>query len=203
MKTKAMNIKRVTVYASSSRALDAIYYRAAKRLGQVLADAGLEIVYGGGGSGLMGTVADAALSGGAAVHGVIPDFLHDLEQGHQHLTSMEVVSDMRIRKQLMLNRGDAVVALPGGCGTFEELFEALTMKRLGYFLGPIILLNTNGYYDGCTQFLEQSVEQRFMARQHLAMWQLVSDPEQVTDAFNTAPDWSEDARQFCSVPALA
>ena len=198
-----MNIKRVTVYASSSRALDAVYYQAAERLGRVLAGAGMDIVYGGGGSGLMGAVADAALSGGGAVHGVIPDFLLDLEQGHQRLTSMEVVRDMRLRKELMLSRGDAVVALPGGCGTFEELFEALTMKRLGYFLGPIVLLNTNGYYEGCAQFLEQSVAQGFMAREHLAMWQLVSDPEQVPDAFAVAPDWSEDARQFCSVPAIA
>ena len=185
-----MSIRRVTVYAASSQALDSHYISAAHRLGQALAQAGLVIVYGGGGHGLMGAMADAALAENGEVHGVIPEFLTRVERGHQNLTSMEVVPDMHTRKARMLENSDAVIALPGGCGTFEELFEAMTFKRLGQFLGPIILVNTQGYYDTLTDMLRRSVRERFMSKVHLEMWQVVDDPEQVLDALGKAPSWS-------------
>ncbi len=196
-----MNIKQVTVYASSSRALDPVYYDAARRLGKTLADARLDIIFGGGGVGLMGAVADAALEAGGEVHGIIPDFLADIEHGHKNLTSMDVVSDMRIRKERLLERGQAVVTLPGGCGTFEELFEAMTMKRLGQYLGPIVLVNTNGYYERCVDFLEHSVSERFMSRLHADMWQVVDQPEDVLDALANAPEWRAEFLSFSSVAA--
>ena len=135
-------IRRVTVYASSSNALDPAYYDAAARLGTVLGRAGLDIIYGGGGVGLMRAMADNALAAGAHVHGVIPHFLNTVEHGHKSLSRLEVVADMRERKQRMIADSNAVISLPGGSGTFEEVFEALTLKRLDLFIGPIVLVNT-------------------------------------------------------------
>jgi uncharacterized protein (TIGR00730 family) len=192
-------IKRVTVYASSSNALDASYYDAAARLGSVLGRARLEIVYGGGGVGLMRAMADQALAVGAHVHGVIPHFLNTVEHGHKSLSRLEVVADMRERKQRMIADSHAVISLPGGSGTFEELLEALTLKRLGLFTGPVVLVNTNGYFDRFVGFLQHSVKERFMAEQHLMMWSLVQEPEQVLDAMHSAHAWSSDAREFAAV----
>ena len=192
-------IRRVTVYASSSNALADSYYHAAGRLGRTLGQAGLEIVYGGGGVGLMRAMADQALEHGAYVHGVIPGFLNTVEHGHSKLSRLEVVSDMRERKKQMLVNSDAVVSLPGGSGTFEEVFEVLTLKRLGDFLGPIVLVNTNGYFDRMVGFLEHSVNERFMSEVHMDMWTLVDEPEQVFEAMQAAPRWSRDARKFAAV----
>ena len=139
MQKTPRNISRVTVYASSSNGLAEAYYDAAARLGAVLGRAGLDIVYGGGGVGLMGAMADRALAEGAHVHGVIPGFLNTLEHGHGKLPRLDVVADMRERKQRMIEGSDAVISLPGGSGTLEELFEVITLKRLGQFLGPILL----------------------------------------------------------------
>jgi len=101
----------------------------------------------------------------------------------------------------MIADSHAVVCLPGGSGTFEELFEVLTLKRLGLFLGPVVLVNTNGYFDHFVDFLQHSVRERFMSEQHLGMWSLVSEPEQVIEALHLAPPWSSDARDFASVRA--
>lgn len=199
--TAPAHIKRVTVYASSSNALAASYYDAAARLGAVLGRAGLDIVYGGGGVGLMRAMADQALAAGAHVHGVIPHFLNTVEHGHQNLSRLEVVADMRERKHRMIAESHAVVSLPGGSGTFEELFEVLTLKRLGLFLGPVVLVNTNAYFDRFVDFLQHSVRERFMSEQHLGMWSLISEPEQVIEAMHRAPAWSSAARDFAAVRA--
>jgi uncharacterized protein (TIGR00730 family) len=181
------------VYAASSQALAPEYTDVAARLGRVLAQAGLPIVYGGGSTGLMGAMADAALEEGGEIHGVIPKFLMDLEKGHERLTSLDVVPDMRLRKHRMLTDSRAVVTLPGGCGTFEEVFEAMTLKRLGQYFGPIILVNANGYYDQLLDFLRHSVAERFMSQVHLDLWHTVVDPEQVPEALATVEPWSDDA----------
>ncbi len=191
----------VTVYASSSNALANEYYNAARRLGRCLGEAGLDILYGGGGVGLMRDMANEAMASGAKVHGVIPDFLNTVEHGHDSLDSLQVVRDMRERKARMLLGSDAVISLPGGSGTLEEVFEVLTLKRLGQFTGPVILVNTCGYFDRCADFLQHAVEEKFMARQHLDMWQLVAEPEDVIGALTDATPWSEDALQFASVKA--
>ncbi len=194
-----MSVRRVTVYAASSQALDEPYYEAAAGLGRTLARAGIAIVYGGGAAGLMGAMADAALSEGGEVHGVIPDFLMKLEKGHERLSSLEVVSSMRIRKERMLADSDAVVTLPGGCGTFEEVFEAMTLKRLGQYFGPIVLVNTLGYYDRLIEFLRHSVAQRFMSHTHLELWHTVATPEQVPRALREVEPWTMDALKFAAV----
>jgi len=195
------HVKMVTVYASSSSALNPVYYDAARRLGEVLADAGKSIIYGAGGSGLMGSVADGALSRNGKVYGIVPGFLEDLELTHRGLTGLKVVKEMRIRKQLMLEDSDAVVTLPGGSGTYEELFEALTLKRLGQWVGPIILVNTDGFYDGLLRFLNHSVDERFMGSNHLKMWSVVDEPEEVLDAIENSHAWDSEALQFANVTA--
>jgi uncharacterized protein (TIGR00730 family) len=192
-------IRRATVYASSSNALHDDYYQDASRVGEILGKAGIDIRYGGGGVGLMRAMADAALAQGGHVHGVIPDFLNTVEHGHKALPSLDVVLTMAERKQKMLEGSGAVVALPGGSGTMEELFEVLTLKRLGQFLGPVVLVNTRGYWDRCVRFLHYSIEERFMSGEHLKMWSVIDDPEQLLEAFRTAPTWDASARKIAAV----
>lgn len=196
-----MSGHRITVYAASSQAISQRYFDVATRLGTALAGAGYSIVYGGGGTGLMGALADAALEAGGEVHGIIPEFLMSLEKGHQRLTSLEVVPSMRIRKERMLDESVAVVTLPGGCGTFEEVFEAMTLKRLGQYFGPIVLVNSHQYYDRLIEFLEHSVKERFMSQAHLDLWHTVVEPEDVPGAIRDVEPWSADALKFASVDA--
>lgn len=186
----------ICVYCASSRQCDAEYHEAARRLGGTLAESGYGIVYGGGGAGSMGALADGALARGGRVVGVLPRFMLELEWGHEGLSELLLVEDMRQRKQLMLERSHGVVALPGGCGTFDELFEAMTLKRLGLYLHPIVLVNTRGFFDPLVELLSRAVAERFMDERHHAMWQVVSEPEQVPAAIAAAPGWTSDAQRF-------
>ena len=189
----------ICVYCASSRRCDPVYHEAAYRVGEVLAENGFGVVYGGGISGSMGAVADGALARGGTVRGILPRFMMDLEWGHPRLTELRIVEDLRIRKHLMLSGSHGVVALPGGCGTLEELFEALTLKRLGLYVHPIVLLNTRNYFAPLIALLEHAVEEQFMGKQHLAMWQVIAEPEEIPHALATAPPWSEAAREFAAV----
>jgi uncharacterized protein (TIGR00730 family) len=191
--------KTICVYCASSRRCDAVYHDAARRVGEVLAQAGYGIVYGGGASGSMGAVADGALARGGKVRGILPRFMMELEWGHPKLTELRIVEDLRVRKHLMLTDSHGVVALPGGCGTLEELFEALTLKRLGLYVQPIVLLNTRNYFAPLLELLEHAVAEHFMGPRHLEMWQVVDEPEEIPQALATAPPWSEDAREFAAV----
>jgi uncharacterized protein (TIGR00730 family) len=190
---------RICVYCASSQQSDPVYREAAFRLGALLAEAGSIVVYGGGSAGSMGAVADGALSKGGEVVGVLPRFMADLEWGHPGLTHLELVEDMRERKHRLLTGSDAVVALPGGCGTLEELFEAITLKRLGLYLNPIVLLDTLGFYQPLDAFMAQVIAARFMNPEHAAMWQRAAEPEDVLPAIRNAPRWSEDARNYAIV----
>jgi hypothetical protein len=188
--------RSVCVYCASSRLCDARYHDVARRLGTLLATAGTAIVYGGGRVGSMGALAEGALAAGGRVIGVIPKFMVDLEWGHDDLSELHVVEDMRTRKHEMLTRASAVVALAGGTGTFEELFEAMTLKRLGLFLGPIVLVNTLGYYDPLLAQLAAAIDGRFMDARHDGMWTVVTEPEAVLPAIESSPQWSADSRDF-------
>jgi uncharacterized protein (TIGR00730 family) len=192
-------VKSVCVYCASSRQCDALYIDAARRLGQDLAHNGIRIVYGGGSTGLMGSLADGALAGGGAVIGVLPRFMYDVEWGHREITELRLVDDMHERKRLMLDGADGVVALPGGCGTLEELLEAITWKRLGLYTGPVVLVNMRGFFDSLIGLLERCVAERFMDPRHLTMWTVVSKVEDVLEALRTAPSWSRDARSFATL----
>ena len=189
----------VCVYCASSNACDPKYRDVARRLGGLLASAGCALVYGGGRAGSMGALADGALAHGGRVVGIIPRFMRELEWGHEELTELHVVEDMRTRKHEMLARASAVVALAGGCGTFEELMEAVTLKRLGLYLGPIVIVNTDGYYDPMLEQFARAIEGRFMDARHGAMWQVVAEPEEVVAALETAPGWDADSIQFAAM----
>jgi uncharacterized protein (TIGR00730 family) len=158
----------VCVYAGSSKACHSDYQDAAHRLGLFLAERRFTIIYGGGGIGLMGALADGALSGGGRVIGVLPRFMNDLEWGHRGLTELQLVQDMHTRKHRLLSGSDTVVALPGGSGTLEELLEAITLKRLGLYLGPIVLVNTRRFFDPLLQLLASAIKDRFMDERHQA-----------------------------------
>jgi uncharacterized protein (TIGR00730 family) len=191
--------KSICVYCASSRACDAVYHDVARRLGAILADRGYSIIYGGGAVGSMGALADGAVARGGNIIGVLPKFMKELEWGHAGLTELRVVEDMRVRKHMMLSESDGVVALPGGSGTLEELFEALTLKRLGLYTGPIVLVNTRNYFEPLIDLLEHAIAERFMDRRHFEMWQIVEAPEQVPAALENAPPWSAAARDFAAV----
>jgi uncharacterized protein (TIGR00730 family) len=189
-------LRTVCVYCASSERTPALYHDAATRLGRHLATEGFGIVYGGGATGSMGRVANAALEAGGKVTGVLPRFMDDLEWGHRSLSELHLVDDMHQRKRLMLELSDAAVALPGGCGTLEELLEAITWKRLGLFLGPIAIVNVNGFYDPLVDLLARSIAERFMDQKHAAMWSMVGQPEDVAGTLRSAPAWSANARAF-------
>jgi uncharacterized protein (TIGR00730 family) len=191
--------RAVCVYCASSRSAHPEYREAAFRLGQVLATEGLAVIYGGGARGSMGALADGALSKGGRVIGILPKFMADLEWGHPGLTELRLVEDMRIRKHLMLTHSQAAIALPGGSGTLEELLEAITLKRLGLYFNPILLVNTRGFFEPLIKVFERAIEERFMDERHAAMWEVVDQPEQVPEALNRARAWSADARSFAAL----
>ena len=190
---------RICVYCASSQVCDAAYHAAATRLGELLAAEGHCIVYGGGAVGLMGSLANGALSRGGKVIGIIPRFMTDVEWQHPGIENLEVVEDMRERKHRLLTGSDAVVALPGGCGTLEELFEAITLKRLGLYFNPIVLLNTRDFYTPLQAFMDKVIGKRFMNPEHAAMWSLVDAPEDVLPRIRATEKWREDARDYAVV----
>ncbi len=191
---------RVCVYAASSDHCAPAFHADAYALGRALAQAGATVVYGGGSRGSMGAVANGALEAGGEVVGVLPRFMADLEWGHAGLTRLELVEDMRERKHRLLSGSDAVVALPGGCGTLEELFEAVTLKRLGLYFKPIVLLNTLNYWSPLLEFMQsQVIGQRFMNPEHANIWTLVQRADAVVSAIRQTPAWDEQARAFAAV----
>ncbi len=195
----ALAERSIVVYCASSRACDTEYHDVARRLGEILAGAGCSVVYGGGRAGSMGALAEGALTKGGHVVGVIPKFMVDLEWGHDDLSELHVVEDMRTRKHEMLTRASAVVALAGGTGTLEELFEAITLKRLGLFLGPIVIVNTKGYYDSLIAQLQAAIDGRFMDERHESMWMVVGTPDEVLPAIELSASWGADSRDFAVV----
>lgn len=158
MGTHVKDIKRVVVYCGANVGNNPAYKAAAEEVGRTLAEQGIGLVYGGGGVGLMGVVADAALAAGGEVIGIIPEALKALEVEHKHLTSMHVVPDMHSRKAMMLGLSDAVIAMPGGFGTLDELFEALTWSQLDYHRKLCGILNVAGYYDHLLAWVKHSVD---------------------------------------------
>jgi uncharacterized protein (TIGR00730 family) len=162
-------VKRVCVFSGSSPGAELAYRAAADDLGHGLAERGIELVYGGAHVGLMGVVADAALEGGGRVIGVIPQSLVDREIAHPGLTDLRIVDSMHERKAQMAELADAFVALPGGVGTLEELFEVYTWNQLGLHAKPLGLFNVRGYFDGLVRFLDHAVAERFVTRAHRAM----------------------------------
>ena len=194
-------MKRICVYCASSEQVAEQYLDAAHELGRILAGTGVTVVYGGGRLGLMGRLAEGSLAAEGKIIGVIPRFMQQLEWGHGGLTELHLVEDMRERKHRMLLDSDAVIALPGGCGTLEELLEAITLKRLGLYFNPIIIVNVAGFFDPLIAMLERCVCEGFMGPEHSRMWQLVASPGEAIAAIKSSRPWPENARDFAVVRA--
>ncbi len=159
-------MKRLAVYCGSATPADPTYIEGARALGRAFAERGIGLVYGGGRTGLMGAIADGALEGGGEVIGVIPQALVDAEVAHRGLTELHVVQGMHQRKQMFTDLSDGFVTIPGGTGTMDELWEALSWAQLGYHADPVGLLNTAGYYDHLIAFWAKMGEVGFLRPQH-------------------------------------
>ena len=193
------DIKNVCVYCASSTQIGPAYLEAARQLGTLLAEAGIGVVNGAGRMGLMAAVSNAALAAGGRVTGVIPRFM--VEQGWQHtgLTQLVEVDNMHQRKRLMAQLGDATIALPGGCGTLEELLEVITWKQLGLYLKPVVLLNVNGYYDPLLAMFRRAVDEHFMRPQHAGIWHVASTPAEALRLVAETPQWDASIRKFAAL----
>ncbi|OFY76331.1 MAG: Rossman fold protein, TIGR00730 family [Bacteroidetes bacterium RBG_19FT_COMBO_42_7] len=189
----------VCVFASSSSRTDNEYVQAASELGALFARAGMNVIYGGGGIGLMGVLADAVIGNGGSITGVIPSFMNDEGWGHPYVKEMIVTTDMGDRKRNMFSRADAVVALPGGIGTLEELAEAITLKQLGLFMGPVVILNTLNFYKSLIDFLEHMVAGNFLRREHKGIWVIANTPKEVLTALSHDKGWIDDPRKIAKI----
>ena len=178
-------MKAICVYCGASPGISPDYTLAAKQLAAQLVSLDLHLVYGGGNVGLMGIIADEVLRLGGKVTGVIPQALMDKEVGHTSLTELHIVDNMHQRKALMEKLSDAFIAMPGGIGTLEELFEVMTWAQLGFHEKPIGLLNVNGFYDGLLQFLQHTSEQGFLRSNHLDILLSESNPKQLLHQLQT------------------
>ena len=190
---------RICVYCASSAKIDEIYFEATERLAKILVNSGVQVIYGGGGHGLMGKLADTVLAHGGHIKGIMPQFMNEVEWAHKRVTDFEFTKTMHERKAKFLENIDALIALPGGTGTLEELLEAITLKRLGQFTKPIIILNTNGFYDPLKLMLERCIEEKFLRPIHAEMWTFVHQPEEVMPAINQSMEWDENAFSFAAV----
>ncbi|MBT3223809.1 MAG: TIGR00730 family Rossman fold protein [Proteobacteria bacterium] len=171
--------RRICVFCGSSNHADPLYFEAARRVGELLAKKGIGIVFGGGRIGMMGVLADAALAAGGEVIGVIPRKLMDVELGHEGCTEMFVVNGMPARKAMMIAICDAFIALPGGYGTLEEMFEAVTLGQLQYHDKPVGLLNVNGYYDTILDWAKRAVDDSFISTAHYDILVSAAEPEEL------------------------
>jgi uncharacterized protein (TIGR00730 family) len=187
---------KICVYCASSATVDASYFSATERLAREFLKEDIDVVFGGGAVGLMGRLADIILAGGGRIKGIMPKFMNEVEWAHKGVPDFEFTETMHERKAKFLEGIDGLVALPGGTGTLEELLEAITLKRLGQFTKPIVILNTNGFYEPLRQMLEKCVRENFMHPRHLEMWTFVDEPEGVIPALRTSASWNKDAIKF-------
>lgn len=189
----------ICVFASSSSRINNEYATAATKLGLLFAQAKIDVVYGGGGIGLMGKLADAVLKNGGRITGVIPSFMKDEGWDHSDVKEMILTADMGERKKRMFAMSDGVVALPGGVGTLEELTEAITLKQLGLFKGPIIILNTLNFYKSLLDFLEHMIAGNFLRFEHKDMWEIANTPEEVMDYLAKKDVWLNNPRSIAKI----
>lgn len=187
---------KICVYCSSSSKINDKYFKSTENLAKEFIKEKISVVYGGGGAGLMGHLADTIIDNGGNIKGISPRFMKDIEWTHKRLTDLELVETMHERKSKFLEGIDGIVALPGGCGTLDELIEVITFKRLGLFFKPIIILNVDGFYDPFKEMLEKCVDEKFMDDKHLEMWQFVDDFKDVVPSIRNAKPWNSDALKF-------
>lgn len=191
--------KTVCVYCASSSKADKKYLDAAYTLGKILAESKIRCIFGAGKTGLMGALAQGVIDSKGEIVGVIPEFMIAEGWGNEDLTHLEITPTMHSRKETMAQLSDAVIAMPGGCGTFEELMEIITWKQLGLFSGAIIILNINNYYNPLIEMLNRAVEENFMREEHKTIWQVATTPEEAIVAIKEATGWREDARKIAAI----
>ena len=192
-------IKNVCVYSASSTKIAPVYFAAAEELGRLLAMRSINLINGAGSIGLMAATSNAALSAGGTVTGVIPSFMVEQNWHHSGLTRLVETETMHERKQLMAEMSDGVIALPGGCGTMEELLEIITWKQLGLYLKPIVILNINGFYDPLLEMLQRAIDGHFMRPEHGTIWQVATSPQEAIDLLYTTPWWDKNVRKIAAI----
>ena len=192
-------IKNVCVYSASSTKIAPVYFAVAEELGHLLASRGINLINGAGSIGLMATTSNAALASGGTVTGVIPRFM--IEQGWHHtaLTRLVETETMHERKHLMAEMSDGIIALPGGCGTLEELLEIITWKQLGLYLKPIVVLNIDGYFNPLLEMLQKAIDENFMRPEHGNIWVVANTPEEAVQLLYDTPMWSKEIRKFAAI----
>jgi hypothetical protein len=179
-------MKRLAVYCGSSMGTDPAFAETARTLGRAMAVRGIGLVYGGGRLGLMGVVADAVMEAGGEAHGVIPQALVDLEVAHTGLTELHFVANMHERKAKMTDLADAFLALPGGIGTLDELFEAWSWNVLGYHAQPLCLLNVAGFWDGLIEFMDHATVSGFLSAPRRKQMLVAQTPEEALKLLDEA-----------------
>lgn len=193
------SLKSVCVYCASSTQIDEKYFRAAEELGALIAQRGLRLITGAGNQGLMNAVEDAALAVGGRVTGIIPTFMIKEGWHHTGLTELIETDTIHERKQMMADLSDGVIALPGGCGTLEELLEIITWKQLGLYLNPIVILNLDGYYDHLLSQLNEAIAERFMRDVHRDIWKVAATPGEAVELLFTTSAWDGSIRRYAAI----
>ena len=194
-----MNIEKICGYCASSNKIAPVYGEVAYELGKLLAEENITLITGAGSLGLMCKVQDGTLDNGGKAIGVIPQFMVDQDWHHKGLSELHVTKDMHERKQMMATLSDAVIALPGGCGTIEELSEIITWKQLGLYLNPIVILNVNGYYDHFIAQLERALDEHFMGEIHRSIWSVATTPAEALEIIRNTPRWNESVRKYAAL----
>ncbi|MCF8225273.1 MAG: TIGR00730 family Rossman fold protein [Bacteroidales bacterium] len=194
-------ISKICVFAASSPGIDDIYLDDGRKMAGILLENKITMIYGAGSVGIMGAMADEILKNNGRLKGIIPEFMKNMGWAHPRLKNLEIVQTMHERKRLMMKEVDAIIAMPGGVGTLEELLEAITLKQLGQFLKPIIILNTNGFYDPLISHFQLMIDQNFMRPLHAKIWQVADHPSEIMDLIINEPDWDPDAIRFAAVEA--
>jgi uncharacterized protein (TIGR00730 family) len=182
---------QVCVYCASSAQIHPEYFSATEALSKAFVEHGFSVVFGGGSSGLMGKLADSVLEAGGNIKGIMPQFMNEVEWGHRGVSDFVYTQTMHERKAKFLEGTDALVALPGGSGTYEELFEAITLKKLGQFTKPIVILNTRGYFEPFRELMQRAIEENFVAEDHQEIWKIVDRPEDVVPTILATPKWDK------------
>lgn len=188
-------IHQVCVYCASSARTPQKYLEATDVLAKALVDAKINVVFGGGSTGLMGRLADTVLALGGSITGIMPQFMKEVEWAHTQVDQMHLVADMHERKKKFLEGTNALIALPGGTGTLEELVEAITLKKLGFYPHPIIILNLEGFYDPLLMLFARMTEEKFMTTAHQNLYTVVEQAAEILPAIYRTPLWEEPISQ--------
>lgn len=192
-------MKNIAVYCASSTKIKPVYFEVAHEVGRLLAERGLGLVNGAGNMGLMQASSDGCLDAGGKVTGVIPQFMVDQNWHHTGLTELIITDSMHTRKKKIADITDGAIVLPGGCGTFDELFEIITWKQLGLYLNPIIIVNVDGYFNELLALLQKAIDENFMRPQHGDIWRIATTAEEAVDMLFTTPQWDTSVRRFAAI----